>query len=173
MIIFATKSLQMRLSWQAASPSTTIVFLNILQNLKFSTVFTRSLQWSLSWASWIQCIQPHPIYLTPIFILSYILSPCLPSSLFPSGFPTETLRTFLFSPCMLHAVSLTWAFWLHFTNSTCYEASHCAVSSNFLLLQPSSVQIFSSPPWSQIYLVYEVYQKVAGLDQKGNASLTS
>ena len=48
---------------------------------------------SLSWASSIQSIPPHPTSWRAILILSSHLRLGLPSGLFPSGFPTKTLYT--------------------------------------------------------------------------------
>jgi hypothetical protein len=60
---------------------------------------------------------PYPEAHRSILILSTHLRPGipsgLPSSLFPSGFPTNILYAFLFSPCVLHALHisspLTWS----------------------------------------------------------------
>jgi hypothetical protein len=35
---------------------------------RFSTMFTRVLHWSLSWARWIQSISLHPFYYLPIYV---------------------------------------------------------------------------------------------------------
>ena len=48
---------------------------------------------SLSWASPIHSIYPHPTSWRSILILSTHLRLCLPSGLLPSGFPTKTLYT--------------------------------------------------------------------------------
>ena len=53
---------------------------------------------SLSWASSIHPITPHPTSWRSILILSFVLYPRLPSGLFPSGFLTKTLYTPLLSP---------------------------------------------------------------------------
>jgi hypothetical protein len=62
--------------------------------LRFITVFTRALRRSVS----IQSISSHPTYLRSMLILSSHLRLVLPCGLFPSGFPTNILHTFSFSP---------------------------------------------------------------------------
>ena len=64
----------------------------------FITALTRVRHLSLSRASPIQSIYPHPTSWRSILILSTHLSLGLPSGLFPSGFPTKTLYTPLSSP---------------------------------------------------------------------------
>ena len=64
---------------------------------RFLTAFTSTRHLSLSWASSIQSISPHPNSQRSIFILSSLLCLGLPSCLFHSGFPTRTLYTLLFS----------------------------------------------------------------------------
>jgi len=65
---------------------------------KFITAFTSARQLSLSWASSIQSVPPHPSSWRSILILSSHLRLGLPSRLFPSGFPTQTLYTPFLSP---------------------------------------------------------------------------
>ena len=65
---------------------------------RFITALTSVRQLSLSWASPIQSIYPHPTSWRSIEILSTHLRLGLPSGLFPSGFPTKTLYTALSSP---------------------------------------------------------------------------
>ena len=66
---------------------------------------------SLSWASPIQSIYPHPTSWRSILILSTYLRLGLPSGLLPSGFPSKTLYTPLSSPiratCPAHLRSAT------------------------------------------------------------------
>jgi hypothetical protein len=57
----------------------------------FITAFTSAVQLSLSWASSIRSIPPHPTFWPSILILSYDLRLRLPNYLFLSGFPTKTL----------------------------------------------------------------------------------
>ena len=58
---------------------------------RFITALTSVHHLSLSWASPIQSIYPHPTSWRSILILSTHLCLGLPSGLFPSGFPTKTL----------------------------------------------------------------------------------
>ena len=60
---------------------------------RFITALTSVRHLSLSWASPIQSIYPHPTSWRSILILSVHLRLGLPSGLIPSGFPTKTLYT--------------------------------------------------------------------------------
>ena len=75
---------------------------------RFITALTSVRHLSLSWASPIQSICPHPTSWRSILILSTQLRLGLPSGLFPSGFPTKTLYTPLSSPiratCPAHLI---------------------------------------------------------------------
>jgi len=70
---------------------------------RFITQLTSSRHLSLSWASSIQSITPHPTSCRSILISSSHLRLGLPSGLFPSGFSTKTLYMPLLSPYVLHA----------------------------------------------------------------------
>ena len=76
----------------------------------FITALTSVRHLSLSCASPIQSIYPHPTSWRAILILSTHLRLGLPSGLFPSGFPTKTLYTPLSSPiratCPVHVILL-------------------------------------------------------------------
>ena len=63
--------------------------------IMFITAFTTARHLSLSWASSIQSIPPHPTSWRSILILSSHLHLRLLSGLFPSGFPTKTVYTLL------------------------------------------------------------------------------
>ena len=60
---------------------------------RFINAFTSVRHMSLSWASPIQSIYPHPTSWRSILILSTHLGLGLPSGLLPSGFPTKTAYT--------------------------------------------------------------------------------
>ena len=69
---------------------------------RFITKFSSARHLSLSWASLIQSVPPHPTSWRSVLILSSHLRLGLPSGLFPSGFPTKTLYMPLPSP--MHAI---------------------------------------------------------------------
>ena len=77
---------------------------------RFITALTSVRNPSLSWASPIQSIYPHPTSWRSILILSTHLCLGLPSGLFPSDFPTKILQTSLPSPiratCPAHLILL-------------------------------------------------------------------
>ena len=77
---------------------------------RFITALTSVRHPSLSWASPIQSIYPHPTSWRSILILSTHLRLGLPSAVFPSGFPSKTLYIPLSSPiratCPAHLIHL-------------------------------------------------------------------
>ena len=77
---------------------------------RFITALTSFRHLSLSWASPIQSIYPHPTSWRSSLILSTHLRLGIPSGLFPFGFPTKTLYTTLSSPiratCPAHLILL-------------------------------------------------------------------
>jgi len=77
---------------------------------RFITAFTSVRHLSLSLASPIQSIYPHPTSWRSSLILSTHLRLGLPSDLLASGFPSKTLYTYLSSPirapCPVHLILL-------------------------------------------------------------------
>ena len=74
---------------------------------RFITAITSVRHLSLSWASPIQSIYPHPTSWRSVLILSTHLRLGLPSGLFPSGFPTKTLYTPSPHPYAPHALPIS------------------------------------------------------------------
>ena len=109
---------------------------------RFITALTSVRHLSLSWASPIQSIYPHPTSWRSILILSIHLHLGLPSGLLPSGFPTKTLYTLLSSPicatCPAHLILLDFITrtilgeeYKSFSSSLC-SLLHCPVTSALL-----------------------------------------
>ena len=120
---------------------------------RFITALTNVRHLSLSWASPIQSIYPHPTSWRSILILSTHLRLGLPSGLFPSGFPTKNLYTPSPHPYAQRAQPITFfsilspaQYWVRSTN---HLAPRYEISSISPLPRPSYVQIFSSTPFSQ------------------------
>jgi hypothetical protein len=126
---------------------------------RFITAFTRALHWSLSWSRSIQSLPSHPISLKSILILSTHLRFGLPSSLYPSGFPTNILYAFLVThiraTCPTHFILPDVIILIILGEEyKLWSSSLCSSLSNLLLLRLSSVQIFFSTPCSQTPSVY-------------------
>ena len=100
---------------------------------RFITALTSVRHLSLSWASPIQSIYPHPTSWRSVLILSTRLRLGLPSGLFPSGFPTKTLYTPLSSPihatCPAHLILLDFITRTILGRSTNHLAPRYAISS--------------------------------------------
>ena len=90
---------------------------------RFITALTSVRHLSLSWASPIQSIYPHPTSWRSILILYTHLRLGLPSGLFPSGFSTKTLYTPFPQPYAPHAHPISFfsilspaQYWVRSTN---------------------------------------------------------
>ena len=108
---------------------------------RFITALTSVRHLSLSWASPIQSIYPHPTSWRSILILSTHLRLGLPSGLFPSGFPTKTLYTPSPHPYTPHVQPISFfsilspaQYWMRSTN---HLAPRYAISSIPPLPRPS------------------------------------
>ena len=104
---------------------------------RFITALTSVRHLSVSWTSPIQSMYPDPTSWRSILILYTHLSLCLPSGLFPSGFPTETLYTTLSSP--IRATCPTHLIHLHFITRTILGEQYKSFSSSLCNLHHSPV----------------------------------
>ena len=104
---------------------------------RFITALTSVHHLSLSWASPIQSIYPHPTSWRSILILSTHLCLSLPSGLLPSGVPTKTLYTTLSYPYAPHAQPISFFSFYH---------PHCNLT---LATRPYRASNHSKPPHSR------------------------
>ena len=106
---------------------------------RFITALTSVRHLSLSWASPIHSIYPHPTSWRSILILFTHLHLGLPSGLLPSGFPTKTLYTPLSSSirgtCPAHHILL------HFITRTILGEEYKSFSSSLCSLLHSPVTL--------------------------------
>jgi hypothetical protein len=123
-------------SWEAASCAATQELLSILWNPKVHYRVHKSPP-LVPILSHIDPVHTIPSYLRSILVLFTHLRLGLPSGLFSSGFPTNILYAFHFSPFVLHALpissSLTWSFQLCLAKSTRYEAPQQLTNISLIL----------------------------------------
>ena len=95
----------------------------------FITALTSARQLSLSWASPIQSIYPHPTYCRSILILSTHLRLGLPIGLLPSDFPTKTSHT----PFLNRGVGVSHEIFVNFYLSAYTASYQNTATSTFLV----------------------------------------
>ena len=95
---------------------------------RFINAFKTARHLSLSWASSIQSIPPHPTSWRSILILSSHLRLGLPRGLLPSGFPTKTLYTPL--PSTIRTTCPAHLFLLDFITHTILGEQYRSLSSS-------------------------------------------
>ena len=109
---------------------------------RFITALTSVRHLSLSWASRIQSIYPHPTSWRSVLILSTHLRLGFPSGLFPSGFPTKTLYTPLSSP--IRATCPAYLILLDFITRTILGEDYKSFSSSLTtMIIPLQNSLFS------------------------------
>ena len=149
-----TYSRQQSPSWEANSSQLVKKFPAFYRTRRFITAFTSVRQPSLSWASSIQSIPPHPTFWRTLLILSSHLCLGLPSGLFPSGFPTETLYMPPLSPiratCSAHPI-------LDFITRTTLGEQYRSLSSSLCSFQHFPV---TSPLLGPDILLNTIFSKI-------------
>jgi hypothetical protein len=104
---------------------------------RFINAFASARHMSSFWASSIQSIPPHPTSWRSILILSSHLRLGLPSGLLPSGFPTKTFYTTLFSP--IHATCPIRLIFFDFITRAILGAENRSLSSSLCSVLHSPV----------------------------------
>ena len=133
---------------------------------RFITALTSVRYLSLSWASPIQFIYPHPTSWRSILIVSTHLRLGLPSGLLPSGFPTKTLYTPSPRPYAPHAQPISFfsilspaQYWVRSTNHLAPRYAVSSIPENYCYLHyvcVSSGHATTRPPrdgfsWNLIF----------------------
>jgi len=110
---------------------------------RFNAVFTRASHCSLSWTT-INLVPAFTFYLRLIGVLSFDIYLGLPSGLFPSGFPTKPLHTFLFPPCVPHAPPIS--SWIYHPNNGWWWVKNSEVP-HYTIFSLKKVQSYGVLHW--------------------------
>ena len=119
---------------------------------RFITAFTSACHLSLSWATSIQSMPVQTTSLRSILIVSSHLRVCLPSGLFPSGFPTKNHIHLFSPPYMLHALPLPFfCIWSHKKNIFTYVIIYLFLFS-FSIATSTSKELDSGTSGSVVHI---------------------
>jgi hypothetical protein len=139
-------------SWKSDSRSAGQEIPLICGTRRSITVFTKSLNWMLLWAVWVQSKPSHPVPLTSIpMSSSTCTSVCYLAShfhIFHQNFIQISQRSHAcYMPCPSHYFLYDQLKIVIFGERVPrnYEASHFVIFSSLLLIPPSYVQIFLAP----------------------------
>jgi len=126
-------------SSEANSRSSSQEIPRLLWKLKVLYRVPKSPSLVLSWARRIQSTTSHPMSLRSVLILSSYLFLRLPSGLFPSGFLTEILYTFLISP--IRAKSPTYLILLDFITLIIFVKGASCESSPDAVIETQKINL--------------------------------
>ena len=146
---------------------------------RFITTFTQVPHLSLFWARSILSMLPYRTTWRSILILCRHLRLHHPSGLFPSGFPTKTLYTSLFSP--IHAMYPAHLILLDLITQIIYDEEYRSLSSSccrllhspvtWFLLHPNKLLITLLPNTLSLHSSLNVSDQVSPTRKKQQAKL--
>jgi hypothetical protein len=138
---FLTYSMEQSPSWEVNRFSASQEFSRILWNPRFITALTSARHLSLSWASSVQSIPPHPTSTRFILMLSSHLNLGLPMVSYTLSFPHQNPGHASLPPYTLHAWPISFSSILspeqYRVRSTDHSAPHYVVFPTLLFPHPS------------------------------------